>query len=144
MEKPTVSRYFTIGALSAKTGVPADTLRYYERERLLAPARRTASGYRQYGDDAIERIRCIRRGKALGFNLAEIRELLVLENDRTQGVKGVRQRAVQRLAEMDQRIELLLDIRAELARLIAACPGEGAPECCPILSSIHGAGSAVK
>ena len=63
---------FTIGELAARTGMTPDALRYYERLRVIAPLRRTASGYRVYSDETIERVRFI---KQHGLTLAEIREL---------------------------------------------------------------------
>ncbi len=131
--------YFTIGALARKADVAIDTIRYYERERLLPNPERRASGYREYDAGAIERVRFIRRAKELGFTLQEIRDLLALETDRDHGVEGVKQRATKRLEELNQRIVKLTEIRDGLALLVDACPGHGAPECCPILSSMHGA-----
>ncbi|MFT3756738.1 MAG: heavy metal-responsive transcriptional regulator [Pseudoxanthomonas sp.] len=135
---------FTIGALAKQSGVAIDTIRYYEREGLLPPPSRRASGFREYDDSTIERVRFIRRAKDLGFSLDEIRDLLALEHDRTHGVKEIKQRASKRLREMDERIRQLTEMRDSLARLVDACPGDGEPECCPILSNIHGAESASK
>src|SRR5690606_13565318 len=64
-----------IGQLAQQAGVAIDTVRYYERSGLLAPAARLASGYRRYGPTELKRLRFIRRAKALGFSLADIREL---------------------------------------------------------------------
>jgi len=132
------NHYFTIGALAKRAAVAIDTIRYYEREGLLPVPHRRASGYREYDVGAIERVRFIRRAKDLGFTLDEIRDLLMLESDRDHGVEGVKQRAIKRLAELDQRIAQMTEMRDGLALLIEACPGHGEPECCPILSSMHG------
>lgn len=131
-------RSFTIGALARRAGVAIDTIRYYEREGLLPSPRRRASGYREYGESEVRRVRFIRRAKDLGFSLDEIRELLELETDRSNGVEAVKQRAMQRLQDIDRRLAQLTDMRNELAQLVAACPGGGEPECCPILSTMHG------
>lgn len=131
--------HFTIGVLAQQSGVAIDTIRYYEREGLLSPAYRRASGYREYDTQSVERMGFILRAKELGFSLDEIRELLALETDRINGVEGVKQRASRRLQELNVRIAQLTEMRDALARLIEACPGCGEPECCPILSSIHGA-----
>ena len=63
-----------IGQLAKRAGVAIDTVRYYERSQLLAPADRLASGYRRYGEAELKRLRFIRRAKALGFSLGDIRE----------------------------------------------------------------------
>ncbi len=128
--------HLTIGRVARAAGVAIDTIRYYEREGLLpAPARRL-SGYRDYTPDAVARLRFIRRAKALGFTLPEIRELLALSTDRERGVRGVRQRAETRLVEIERRIRELKRVQRGLKNLIDACPGHGAPESCPILTAL--------
>lgn len=134
---PTHASVFTIGGLSRETGVPVDTLRFYERERLLPSPRRLASGYRQYDRTAVERVRFILGAKGLGFTLDEIAELLDFSTDAERGVEGVKARASRRLAEIERQIGQLEVIRARLSRLVAACPGRGSPSCCPILSDIQ-------
>lgn len=129
---------FTIGALAQQAGVAVDTLRYYEREGLLPPTTRRASGYREYDTGAVERVRFIRRAKDLGFTLEEIRELLALETDRDNGVEGIKQRASARLEELNERIRQFTGMRDALAKLVEECPGGGEPACCPILSTLHG------
>lgn len=136
------STHFTIGALAKQAEVAIDTIRYYEREQLLPPPVRRPSGYREYDAQAVGRVRFIRRAKDLGFSLQEIRDLLALESDRDHGVQGIKQRASKRLEELNQRIAEMIEIRDLLSRLVEACPGEGAPECCPILSSMRAPESA--
>ncbi len=70
-----------IGALAARAGTSADTVRYYERRGLLGPPQRTSSGYRVYQDEALRRLQFIRRAKRLGFSLDDIRGLLGLAED---------------------------------------------------------------
>src|SRR2546428_8659491 len=65
-----------IGELAARAGVSVQTVRFYEREKLLPTPERTESGYRVYGDEDLRRLRFIRQAKALGFSLVEIREIL--------------------------------------------------------------------
>jgi DNA-binding transcriptional MerR regulator len=71
-----VGREYTIGRLAEAAGVHVETIRYYERRGLLAPPARTASGYRIYADDDLALLQLIARGKALGFTLSEIGELV--------------------------------------------------------------------
>lgn len=133
------TRTFTIGALAERAGVPIDTIRHYERQGLLSAAARRASGYREYDLGAIDRVRFIRRAKSLGFSLEEICELLSFSTDREHGVEHIKQRAVERLQEINERIDALVAMRDELQKLVGACPGSGEPECCPILANIQGA-----
>jgi MerR family copper efflux transcriptional regulator len=132
------SRHLTIGSVARRAGVGIDTIRYYERQGLLPPPQRRASGYRDYGEAAIERLRFIRRAKDLGFTLDEIRELLVLSVDRERGVRDVKRRAEARLAGVEERIRELQKVRRGLKQLIAACPGRGPLEHCPILQALGG------
>ncbi|MEP7186749.1 MAG: heavy metal-responsive transcriptional regulator [Rhodanobacter sp.] len=126
----------TIGAVAKRVGVAIDTIRYYEREGLLPEPERRASGYRNYGEEAVSQLRFIRRAKGLGFTLEEIRELLALSVDRQRGVKAVKRRAEDRLAALDLRILELQRVRDGLAQLVESCPGHGAPEHCPILRAL--------
>lgn len=126
----------TIGAVAKRAGVAIDTIRFYEREGLLAEPARRASGYRHYDAGAVRQLRFIRRAKALGFTLQEIRDLLALSRERRHGVKAVKQRALERLRAIDARMAELQRVRDGLAELVAACPGRGAPEHCPILRAL--------
>lgn len=136
MNTPTPLSHLPIGAVARRTGVTIDTIRYYERQELLPPPRRRASGYRDYDHDAVIRLNFIRRAKELGFPLSEIRELLALSTDHVHGVRGVKQHAESHLAHLEGRIRELERIRRGLKRLIDACPGKGDPENCPILKAL--------
>lgn len=124
----------SIGQLAEQAGVAIDTVRYYERNDLLAPAGRLASGYRRYGTTELKRLRFIRRAKALGFSLDDIRELLALSDERD--VAEVKRAAQRKLADIEQRLAELERIRGGLQTLIAACPGHGRAEACPILNAL--------
>ncbi len=66
----------TIGELAKAAGVPTSTVRYYERKRLLRPSGRSASNYRLYSDEDLERLRFIRAAQATGFTLEDVTKLL--------------------------------------------------------------------
>jgi len=123
-----------IGQLAKRSGVPIDTVRHYERIGLLKPAARLASGYRRYGEAEQKRLRFIRRAKALGFTLDEVQDLLALSAGRN--VQSIRKAAAARLADVERRIEELSRVRDSLRQLIAACPGHGRAESCPILNAL--------
>ena len=126
---------YSIGELARRAGVAIDTVRYYERNQLLDPAGRLASGYRRYGDSELRRLRFIRRAKALGFSLADVRALLSLSDERN--VARIKRAAEARLAEVEQRLAELERIRNALQALVAACPGHGRAEACPILNALN-------
>jgi Zn(II)-responsive transcriptional regulator len=126
---------FSIGQLAKRAGVAIDTVRYYERNAMLTPAGRLESGYRRYGETELKRLRFIRRAKVLGFTLADIRELLSLSDERN--VAKVKRAAEAKLAEVEQRLSELERIRSGLRSLVAACPGHGRAESCPILNALN-------
>lgn len=123
-----------IGQLARRAGVAIDTVRYYERNHLLAPAGRLASGYRRYGDHELRRLLFIRRAKALGFTLEDIRELLSLSDQRS--VPRIKKAAEARLADIERRLSELERMRDGLRELVRACPGHGRAEACPILNAL--------
>lgn len=125
----------SIGQIAQQAGVAIDTVRYYERERLLQPAGRLASGYRRYGAGELRRLRFILRAKALGFTLADVRSLLALSDE--QDVAKVRQAAQAKLADVQQRIGHLQRVRKGLRKLVDACPGHGRAAQCPILQALN-------
>jgi MerR family transcriptional regulator, copper efflux regulator len=124
-----------IGQLAKRVGVAIDTVRYYERNGLLSPAGRLASGYRRYGEAELKRLRFIRRAKALGFTLEDIRSLLALSDERS--VARIKKAAVAKLADVERRIGELERIRDGLRTLVQACPGHGRAEACPILNALN-------
>lgn len=129
------SKSMHIGRLAAQANVSVDTVRYYERARLLPTPSRTVSGYRMYPAAAVDRLRFIRRAKELGFSLEEIRDLLALSDQRDTGVASIRDIAAQRLADVEARLAELTRLRDSLKNLVDACPGHGDPGQCPILNA---------
>ena len=128
----------TIGQVARQAGVGVETVRFYEREGLLEQPARRESGYRQYEDGVVARLRFIRRAKELGFTLKEVRELLALRDDPDASRADVRQRAEDKVADIEARVRDLLRMRDALLRLTAACHGDGpATDGCPILEALN-------
>lgn len=127
----------TIGKAAKRAGLSVDTLRYYEREGLLPSPRRTASSYRLYDEATISRLRFINRAKVLGFTLAEIRELLQL-NDGGGERNSVRAIALARVEEIARKIEDLRRMHAMLEHLVSECDGHGNLAGCPIIEALLG------
>ncbi len=136
-------RRFTTGELAKRAGVNRETVRYYERRRLLLRPPRTVSGFRIYSDDAVQRLRFIRHAKALGFSLSEIRELLELRIDSPGVCASVRERAKAKISEVDRKVAKLAQIRQVLTRLVATCVRRGTTSECPILDSLEAEDSAL-
>lgn len=130
-----------IGELSRRTGLPVDTLRYYEKRGLLPPPRRTPGGFRDYDAGAVARLAAVARAKALGFTLAETAALLRLGDAPDADAAAVRARAAERLAETEAALAELQVRRDALAALVGACSGaDVARGDCPILGEILGSG----
>jgi len=132
--------YLTIGQLAQQAHVNRETVRYYERRRLLSRPSRSISGYRVFSDDAVRRLRFIRHAKMLGFSLNEIRELLALRVDSIDACDRVRVRTQAKLADIDNKIQLLRQMKAALTRLVGACERRGKTNDCPILDSLEAPG----
>jgi DNA-binding transcriptional MerR regulator len=125
-----------IGELAQRVGVGIDTVRYYERQGLLPAPDRLASGYRRYDEVDIARLRFVRRAKALGFTLVEIRELLALSGRREDDMGSLKAAAIEKLSDVEVKLAELTRIRDGLRALVASCPGHGALEECPILNAL--------
>ncbi len=125
-----------IGELSKRADTGIDTVRFYEREGLLPQPLRQASGYRLYEASDVSRLRFIRRAKALGFTLSEIRELLALSGRREDDMAGLKIAATEKLADVESKLAELSRIRDGLLALVTACPGHGALDRCPILNAL--------
>ena len=121
----------TIGRLAAAGGVGVETIRFYQRKKLLEQPTRDG-GVRRYGSEDVRRLRFIRQAQVAGFTLEQIKELLEL--DATDDRPRARELARQRVKALDERIAELKRARDALQRLAKEC-GAGSSGACPILSS---------
>ena len=139
MATATQHKPLTIGHVARLAGVGVETVRFYEREGLLAEPERRQSGYRQYGEEVVQRLRFIRRAKELGFSLAEIRDLLSLRDDPQATAADVRGRAEAKIAEIEAKVQDLQRMKKALLTLTATCSGHGPVRTCPIIEALdHG------
>lgn len=127
----------SIGELAKAADIGVETVRFYEREGLIAEPPRRRSGYRQYPPDTVRRLRFIRRAKDLGFTLKEIGELLDLRVDPKKSCRDVRSMATAKLADVEGKMLDLARIKAALVSLERACRGTGPTSECPILDAIE-------
>lgn len=133
------SAEYTIGRLAKEGGVSVETVRYYQRRRLLAVPARRAGGFRYYGAETLERLRFIRRAQAIGLALEDVRELLGLDRKRACGT--TRALAAQRLQLIERKLKDLTVLRDALAGLVHECDERGGPTC-PILTRLSGGSEA--
>ena len=98
---------YTIGRLARRTRVNADSIRFYERQGLLAPSTKTASGYRLYSDDAVRRVAFVKHAQRCGFALIEIRQLLDLHKVDEQGRASAFDLAAEKQAQIQETLKAL-------------------------------------
>jgi MerR family mercuric resistance operon transcriptional regulator len=127
-------RAFTIGQLAAASAVGVETVRYYQRRRLLSQPPRAAGSIRRYGAGDVARLRFIRRAQELGFTLDEIADLLRLQDGANRAT--VRRIAAGRLAQIEKRRADLLRIERTLRHLIHECESHAGAVRCPIIAAI--------
>jgi Cu(I)-responsive transcriptional regulator len=126
-----------IGEAGAASGVSAKMIRHYEELGLLPTARRTESGYRQYGQNELHTLRFIRHSRDLGFSLSEIAELVGLWQNRRRPSRLVKALAEAHIKELEQKAAELLAMKSALEHLVHCCHGDDRPEC-PILDGLAG------
>jgi len=131
-----VQSSLTIGRLAKEAGINLETVRFYERQSLVAKPPRTASGYRVYPPDAVRRLRFIRRAQELGFSLREVRELLSLRASQSTTSVAVRKAAEAKIADIEAKISSLEAMRQSLRKLAQTCDGCAPVSECPILESL--------
>lgn len=118
----------TVSQLAAEAGVKPDTVRYYEKAGLLPAPPRTASGYRAYDEDDADRLRFIKGVQRSGLRVREVRELLEIL-DRGACPCGHTEALVRgRIAEIDEEVDRLAEVRRQLVDLADRLPGEARPD----------------
>lgn len=125
----------SIGEVAAMAGVNVQTLRFYERRGLIEEPPRGASGYREYPEDSIRRIRFIKRAQDLGFALAEVQQLLRLRDDPGMPCSKVQTTARAKMDEIDEKLRRLRAMRAALNDLVTSCAANRAHHC-PLLEAL--------
>ena len=133
----------TIGELAEACAVSRDTLRFYERERLLPAPKRSASGYRLYQHEDASRVRFVRRAQAMGLTLEDIRELLQVRSLKTpEQCRRVAARLKARVVDVDQKIGELRAFREELSLGLKQCERAiSRKECCPVVVDLGANGA---
>lgn len=134
MDSITASRAesLTIGKLSQLTGVNIETIRYYEKIKVLPTPSRTESGRRIYGPMERRILAFVRRSRELGFSLDEVRTLLRLGGPEKASCREVRDIAAHHLDDIRAKISDLRKLERLLTKTVAQCTGTTAPEC-PVL-----------
>lgn len=121
------ARGLRVAELAAAVGLSGDTVRYYERAGLLPSPERTASGYRAYGPDAVDRLQFIQGAQRLGLRLREIRDLLAIRDTGVCPCEPAEQLLRRRIAELDAEMARLAVLRSQMVAMADALPTVDCP-----------------
>ncbi len=139
MSREHASVEFQIGSVASRSGLTVDTIRFYEKQGLIAKPSRSEGGFRLYTEAAIERLSFVSRAQTLGFSLEEIRELLVLRNAGGEACSHVHDLLDQKLTVIHAKITELRRLERHLKEAKGRCDRELATECvgsCPVIEEI--------
>ena len=126
----------TIGQLAGAGGVGVETVRYYQRLKLLDEPARAYGSVRRYGRDILERIQFIKRAQGLGFTLSEIKTLFLLDAKRDR--HRAHRLAQSKIIEIEQRLKDMSAMRSALRQLVSSCEAGDAALPCPIVEAFKG------
>ena len=126
-----------IGEAARRSGMAAKTIRFYEEAGLIEPVLRSASGYREFGDDDVRRLQFIHRARDLGFSVGEVGRLLSLWSDRERASSDVKRLALEHVGRIEAKTAELRAMRDAILHLAERCHGDDRPEC-PILDELAG------
>lgn len=129
-----MSATMTIGRVAEAAGVNVETIRFYQRLGLLAEPTRPPGGVRRYGGEFVSRLRFVKRAQQLGFSLAEIQRLLILEDPQSCG--KARSLAAEKLELVEARLADLARMRDVLKALVARCDVRRGKVACPIIATL--------
>lgn len=125
-----------IGRLAKDTGTNIETIRYYERVGLLPAPARSQGGYRLYGTEHFKRLNFVRRARALGFSIGEVRTLLRLADERRRPCAEVRVVAQAHLGDVRAKIADLKAMERVLKETVARC-ANGSGSHCPLIDALY-------
>ena len=128
-------RAMNIGQAAAASGVTAKMIRHYEDSGVIRAPRRTASNYRSYSDNDVHVLRFIKRARALGFSMADIKTLLGLWQDKSRSSSAVKRVAGTHIEALEHKIAELQSMVRTLEHLVHHCHGDHRPEC-PIIEEL--------
>lgn len=134
--------FLQIGDVVSQTGLSADTIRFYERERLLHRAARSSGGFRLFSKSDVADLEFIRSAQELGFSLQEIRDLIGLKGARYPDCERVEKMLEHKISSVRAKITALRKLERDLVQTMTRCQAnlrkaeEGQPEACPALSKI--------
>ena len=109
-----------IGALARIVGVTTKAIRFYERKRILPPARRAANRYRIYDEDTADMLRFIKQASSLGLTLAEIKDIITIREGGRPPCTHVHRLLRDKAAELDRKLKDLVEVRRRIDQSLRA------------------------
>ena len=121
-----------IGEAAKASGINAKLIRHYESLGIIPKAQRSDSGYRQYSDSDVHILIFVKRARAMGFSMKEIKKLVSLWRNKTRASAEVKQLATTHIKSLEKKIAELQAMVTSLKHLSHNCHGDHRPDC-PIL-----------
>lgn len=129
--------HYTISQLAKAAGIPATTVRYYERIRLVVPETRSSGNYRLYGDESLKKLMFIRAAQAIGFTLEDIKSLLATESGRTPTCGSVQKLIEARLTDIEYKLSDLRHVRKVLKSALEKCQQNRKSDRCHVVTELR-------
>jgi Cd(II)/Pb(II)-responsive transcriptional regulator len=127
---------YKIGELASRTGCSVQAIRYYEKEQLLPSTQRSQGNFRLYNRSALDKVLFIKQCRSLDLSIAEIRNLIELNNSRDMGCNNVSELVDSHIAQVELRMRDLEELRRKLLTLRVSCTDDRTIEKCGILRSL--------
>ena len=124
-----------IGKAANLSGLSVKTVRYYADIKMVEPARKVQSGYRDYSSDDVSKLNFIGKARRFNFSIDECRELLSLYQDKNRPSKEVKKLTLAKIVSIDEKLKEFHSLRNELSHLVNCCNGDDRPSC-PILDEL--------
>ena len=124
-----------IGSAAKLSGLTVKSVRYYADIDLVKPVINEKNGYRDYNNNDVAKLGFIGQARKFNFSIRECRDLLSLYEDKNRSNKEVKKLTIEKINEIDQKLNELTLLRKKLSHLADNCKGNGRPDC-PILDEL--------
>ena len=124
-----------IGKAALQSGLTIKTVRYYSNIGLINPRKNVDTGYRDFSENDIAKLQFVGKARKFDFNIEECRELLALYENKDRPSKDVKSLTLEKIQQIDKKLEELKGLRDQLNSLALSCQGDNRPEC-PILDAL--------
>ena len=124
-----------IGKASKLSNLTVKAVRYYDNIGLVKPDQNIFSGYREYNDEDVLKLKFVGKARKFNFSIDECRELLSLYENKSRPSKDVKKLTLEKISQIDEKLKQLQNLKDELSYLADNCHGDDRPNC-PILDAL--------